>query len=183
MSFIFKATEIPDVMICKPKIFEDGRGYFFESWNQRDFSKAGIHTTFVQDNQSFSVKNTLRGLHYQAKPYEQAKLVRVLSGSILDCVVDLRSASATFKKGILFELTAERGESLYIPEGFAHGFLVLSENAMVLYKASSYYAPQYERGIYWNDPDLAIDWGICNPILSEKDKQLPRLREIHYDEI
>jgi len=178
MPFSFEKTELPGVVVCKPRIFADDRGYFFESWNRRDFAEAGIHQIFVQDNQSASVKDTIRGLHYQAKPFQQAKLVRVLSGAILDCAVDLRPYSPTFKQHLLYELTDEKGISLFIPEGFAHGFRVLSNRAVVLYKASSFYAPEYDRGIAWNDPDLDIDWGIDSPILSEKDQRQPQLRNI-----
>lgn len=183
MPFTFENTNLSGVILCKPRIFADDRGYFFESWNQRDFLESGILTTFVQDNQSESVKNTLRGLHYQAKPFQQAKLVRVLSGSVLDCAVDLRPHSPTFKKHLLFELTADKGESLYIPEGFAHGFRVLSEKAVILYKASAFYSPKHDRGVVWNDPDLNIDWGIESPILSEKDKIQPQLRDIDHAEL
>jgi dTDP-4-dehydrorhamnose 3,5-epimerase len=129
------------------------------------------------------VKDTIRGLHYQAKPFQQAKLVRVLSGAILDCAVDLRPHSPTFKQSLLYELTDEKGISLFIPEGFAHGFRVLSDKAVVLYKTSAFYAPEYDRGIAWNDPDLHIDWGIESPILSEKDKNQPRLRNIDHAEL
>ncbi len=183
MPFTFHTTDLPGVILCKPRIFADERGYFFESWNRRDFAEGGIHETFVQDNQSASVKDTIRGLHYQAKPFQQAKLVRVLSGAILDCAVDLRPYSHTYKKVLLFELTADKGESLYIPEGFAHGFRVLSDKAVVLYKASAFYSPEHDRGIAWNDPELDIRWGIESPILSEKDKKQPQLKDIDHAEL
>jgi dTDP-4-dehydrorhamnose 3,5-epimerase len=183
MPFTFEKMGLPGVILCKPRIFADDRGYFFESWNQRDFMEGGILEMFVQDNQSASVKDTLRGLHYQSKPFMQAKLVRVLSGTVLDCAVDIRPGSPTFKKHLLYELTAEKGESLFIPEGFAHGFRVLSDRAVVLYKASAFYSPDHDRGIAWDDPDLDIDWGIQNPILSEKDKRQPRLKDIDYAEL
>lgn len=164
-----KFTEIPDVVLCTPRVFEDDRGYFFESFNQKKFPDV----TFVQDNQSFSYEGVLRGLHYQIKK-PQAKLVRVISGEILDVAVDLRVSSPNFKKYVAYKLSSDNQQQLFIPEGFAHGFLVLSESAIVHYKTSEYWIPEYDRSIRWNDPDLSIDWGINSlPKLSSKDASAP----------
>jgi len=164
------STKIPDVLIIEPKVFGDERGFFFESYNQKNFEKAtGIKTDFVQDNHSRSAKGVLRGLHYQIKQ-PQGKLVRVSSGDVFDVVVDLRKSSATFGKwqGVL--LSADNKRQLWIPQGFAHGFVVLSESAEFLYKTTDYYAPEYERCIRWDDADLAIDWQYADdPLVSEKD--------------
>ncbi|XGV99337.1 MAG: dTDP-4-dehydrorhamnose 3,5-epimerase [Leptolyngbya sp. BL-A-14] len=164
-------TEIPDVMVFEPRIFQDDRGFFFESFNERVFTeKTGAHVQFVQDNHSRSCQNVLRGLHYQIQQ-PQGKLVRAVVGTILDVAVDLRQHSPTFGQWVSRLLTAENKHMLWIPAGFAHGFVVLSEVAEVLYKATDYYAPQYERSVLWNDPDLAIDWSLtAEPILSAKDQ-------------
>jgi len=165
-------TSIPDVVIFEPKIFGDQRGFFYESFNQQKFSElTGVSASFVQDNHSRSAKNVLRGLHYQIKQ-PQGKLVRVIHGEVYDVAVDIRSSSPTFGKAVGVHLSAENNRQLWIPAGFAHGFLVLSEYAEFLYKTTDYWAPQYERSIIWNDPEIAIDWPITGePILSEKDKQ------------
>lgn len=165
-------TEIPDVLILEPKVFGDARGFFYESYNQRDFQQAtGLNVEFVQDNHSRSAKNVLRGLHYQIQQ-PQGKLVRVVQGSVFDVVVDLRKYSATFGQWVGIELSEENAKQLWVPPGFAHGFLVLSEIADFLYKTTDYYSPQHERSIIWNDPDIGIEWPeVSNPSLSEKDKK------------
>jgi dTDP-4-dehydrorhamnose 3,5-epimerase len=161
-------TDIADVLILEPQIFGDDRGYFFESYNQRKFAEVGIHADFVQDNQSSSRKGVIRGLHYQIqKP--QAKVIRVLAGSIFDVAVDLRRSSQTFGKWVGIELTSDNHRMLWIPRGFAHGFQVLSDTAEVLYKADGFYAPEFERTIRWNDPEIAINWPFGTPTLSPKD--------------
>lgn len=166
-------SPIPDLLILKQKIFADERGFLFESFNQRDFQEAtGLDTTFVQDNYTYSTKNVLRGMHYQLPPLPQGKLVRALQGTIYDVCIDLRASSPTYGEWASFELTAENAHQLWVPPGFAHGFMVLSESAHVMYKATTYYAPEQERCIAWNDPTLAIKWpGTEKPITSPKDKQ------------
>lgn len=164
-------TRIPEVIQIEPKVFADDRGFFFEAYNQQKFTQeTGIAANFVQDNHSFSKQNVLRGLHYQIQQ-PQGKLVRVIAGTIFDVAVDIRKSSPTFGKWVGYELSAENKRLLWIPIGFAHGFLVLSETAEVLYKTTDYYAPQGDRTIVWNDPDLAIDWPLsAPPILSAKDE-------------
>jgi dTDP-4-dehydrorhamnose 3,5-epimerase len=164
-------TEIPDVLIIEPQVYGDDRGFFLESFNQKDFrEKTGVNTTFVQDNHSMSLKNVLRGLHYQI-PNPQGKLVRVVSGSVFDVAVDARKSSPTFGQWVGCVLSAENKRIFWVPEGFAHGFLVLSERAEFLYKTTNYYYPQYEKTILWNDADLGIDWPLKTPpILSPKDQ-------------
>ena len=164
-------TEIPDVLIIEPQVYGDDRGFFLESFNQKDFrEKTGVNTTFVQDNHSMSLKNVLRGLHYQI-PNPQGKLVRVVSGSVFDVAVDARQSSPTFGQWVSCVLSAENKRIFWVPEGFAHGFLVLSDRAEFLYKTTNYYYPQYEKTILWNDADLGIDWPLDTPpILSPKDQ-------------
>ena len=164
-------TEIPDVLLIEPKIFEDDRGFFYESYNRRAFAeKAGVDVEFVQDNYSASIQNVLRGLHYQIQQ-PQGKLVRVLAGAVFDVAVDIRKGSATFGKWVGCLLSAQNKRQIWIPIGFAHGFLVVSEKAEVFYKTTNYYAPEYERCILWNDPDLGINWELKDsPILSAKDR-------------
>jgi dTDP-4-dehydrorhamnose 3,5-epimerase len=164
-------TEIPDVLLVELRVFPDQRGHFFESFNQRVWEEqTGLKTIFVQDNQSRSSRGVLRGLHYQVSPSAQGKLVRVLTGEIFDVAVDLRQKSATFGRWLGVRLSAEEPRQLWIPEGFAHGFLVLSASADVLYKTTDYYNPTAERSIVWNDPQLGIDWpATVAPGLSEKD--------------
>ena len=164
-------TEIPDVLIIEPQVYGDDRGFFLESFNQKDFrEKTGVNTTFVQDNHSMSLKNVLRGLHYQI-PNPQGKLVRVVNGSVFDVAVDARKSSPTFGQWVGCVLSAENKRIFWVPEGFAHGFLVLSERAEFLYKTTNYYYPQYEKTILWNDADLGIDWPLeVPPILSPKDQ-------------
>ena len=165
------STEIPEVLLIEPQVFGDDRGFFFESYNQKGFSdKIGINTDFVQDNHSRSAQNVLRGLHYQMQQ-PQGKLVRTVVGEIFDVAVDIRKSSPTFGQWVGYLLSAENKRQLWIPAGFAHGFLVVSEIAEVLYKTTDYYAPQHERCIIWNDPDLGIDWPLkATPILSTKDQ-------------
>ena len=165
-------TAIPDLLIIEPKVFGDDRGFFFESFNRRRFAELiGRDVDFVQDNHSRSAKNVLRGLHYQIR-HPQAKLVRVVQGTVLDVVVDIRKSSPTFGQNVTLELSAENKRMLWIPEGFAHGFVVLSETAEVLYKTSDYWFPEHERCIRWDDPALSIDWKLhVVPVLSGKDAQ------------
>ena len=164
------ATAIPDVLQIEPQVFGDARGFFFESFNQRQWLEStGLDRAFVQDNHSLSSKGVLRGLHYQIRQ-PQGKLVRVILGEVFDVAVDLRRTSATFGKWVGAVLSAENKKQLWVPEGFGHGFVVLSEAAEFLYRTTDYYAPEYERCILWNDPDLAIDWRLSEaPILSAKD--------------
>ncbi len=167
-----KATrlEIPDVVLLEPQVFGDDRGFFFESFSQRRFEEAvGRSASFVQDNHSRSAKNVLRGLHYQVRQ-PQGKLVRVVSGEVLDVAVDIRRGSPTFGRWVSALLSAENKRQLWVPEGFAHGFVVLSDTADFLYKTTAYYAPEHERCIIWNDPQLAIDWRVSGePVVSAKD--------------
>jgi len=169
-------TAIPDVLVIEPKVFGDERGFFFESFNQAKFeSFIGKQVNFVQDNHSKSVKNVLRGLHYQIQQ-PQGKLVRVVQGEVFDVAVDIRKSSATFGKWVGEVLSAENKKQLWVPDGFAHGFVVLSETAEFLYKTTDYYAPEYERSIVWNDPAINIKWPINGePILSAKDQQAKTL--------
>ncbi|MEX9851028.1 MULTISPECIES: dTDP-4-dehydrorhamnose 3,5-epimerase [Providencia] len=166
-------TEISDVLIIEPKVFEDERGFFFESFNQKKFDEAvGYHVNFVQDNHSKSVKGVLRGLHYQEEPYAQGKLVRCVVGEVFDVAVDIRKESPTFGKWVGVNLSAENKRQLWIPEGFAHGFLVLSEIAEFNYKTTNYYHTQSEKCIRWDDINLSIKWPLYSaPICSEKDNQ------------
>jgi dTDP-4-dehydrorhamnose 3,5-epimerase len=165
-------TLIPDVLIFEPDVFGDSRGFFFESFNNRQFEeKAGIETTFVQDNHSKSQKHVLRGLHYQIQQ-PQGKLVRVVSGEVFDAAVDIRKSSPTFGKWVGQLLSAENKKQMWVPPGFAHGFLVLSDAAEFLYKTTDYYAPEHERCIRWDDPDIGIQWPVTeNLIVSEKDRK------------
>lgn len=171
----FTTCHIPGLVVIELTVFEDNRGYFFESFNQSVFNKNGIDYVFVQDNQSKSSYGVIRGLHYQLNPHAQAKLVRVLDGRILDVAVDIRKGSPTFGQHFSIELTAENKKQLLVPEGFAHGFSVLSETAVVLYKCSRLYHKQSEAGIRYNDPSLNIDWKIDDSaaLVSDKDKLLP----------
>jgi dTDP-4-dehydrorhamnose 3,5-epimerase len=162
-------TNISDLFLIHPDVFPDDRGYFFESFQKDKFSKSGIDADFVQDNESMSAKGVLRGLHFQSPPYAQGKLVRVVMGSALDVAVDLRRNSKTYGKWESVILSAENKTMLWIPEGFAHGFLTLEDNTIFQYKCTNYYNREAESGIIWNDPDLNIDWGIANPVVSEKD--------------
>lgn len=184
MPFEFVRQKINDVILIKPKVFGDNRGFFLESYKKSDFATNGIDVEFNQDNHSKSTAHVLRGLHYQAKPYGQAKLVRCSKGRIYDVAVDIRPASKTFGQYVKVELSEENKHMLFIPVGFAHGFVVLSEEAELLYKASGEYNPQSDRGILWNDKDININWEIdFEPILSEKDKVQPMLKQIKSEEI
>ncbi|ECP5836260.1 dTDP-4-dehydrorhamnose 3,5-epimerase, partial [Salmonella enterica] len=171
---------IPDVLIFEPKVFSDERGFFMESFNQKVFEEAvGRKIEFVQDNHSKSTKGVLRGLHYQVEPYAQGKLVRCIAGEVFDVAVDIRKDSETFGKWVGVNISSENKRQLWIPEGFAHGFLVLSDSADFLYKTSNYYSPIHERGIVWNDPTININWPInIDKILSEKDTILPNFINI-----
>lgn len=170
-------TAIPDVIVIEPRVFGDARGFFLESWNARAFAIVGIRAEFVQDNHSRSTRNVLRGLHYQVRQ-PQGKLVRVVLGEVYDVAVDLRRSSPTFGRWMGENLSAENKRMAWIPAGFAHGYLVLSDFAEVLYKATDYYAPEHERSIAWNDPDLAIEWPLTGaPVLSAKDAAGARFRD------
>lgn len=181
-------TALEGVVIIRPKIFGDARGYFFESFNQKVFTEKVLgmeynpedRTLFVQDNESKSSYGVVRGLHFQKPPYAQAKLIRVIKGKVLDVAVDIRKGSSTYGKHVAVELSGENHEQLYIPRGFAHGFSVLSEEAILQYKCDNLYAPQAEGAIIWNDPDLAIDWklDVEDILLSEKDKMHQQLKDI-----
>lgn len=177
MSFVFTKMSIPDVISITPKVFDDDRGYFFENFHNSIFTQNNIDQYIVQENFSFSKQHVLRGLHFQKPPKSQAKLVSVLSGEIFDVAVDLRKNSTTFGKWVSEILSSQNHKSLFVPEGFAHGFCVLSETASVLYKINREYSPEYESGIIWNDPDLNISWPISNPLLSQKDQNLPLLED------
>jgi dTDP-4-dehydrorhamnose 3,5-epimerase len=175
----FETTDIPGVLVFEPRVFEDSRGYFFESYNENVFKEQGIDFRFVQDNQSSSMYGVIRGLHYQLLPYAQAKLVRVLQGKILDVAVDIRKGSPYYGKSFCIELSAENKKQLFIPTGFAHGFSVLSEKAEVFYKCDALYNKESDAGICFNDPSLNINWKIPADkiIVSNKDKTLPALAE------
>lgn len=180
MPFEFERQKIEDVILVKPKVFGDNRGFFMESYKKSEFVANGINVDFNQDNHSKSTKGVLRGLHYQKSPYGQAKLVRCSKGRIYDVAVDIRPDSKTFGQYVKVELSEENKNMLFIPEGFAHGFVVLSDEAELLYKASGEYAPQADCGIRWNDKTIGIDWEIdFEPILSEKDKNQPFLNELN----
>lgn len=166
------ATDIPQVLVLEPRVHQDERGFFLESYNARTFREAtGVDLKFVQDNTSFSVRNVLRGLHYQIR-HAQGKLVQVLAGEIFDVAVDLRRSSATFGRAVGVTLTGSGHRMLWIPPGFAHGYIVLSEHSILLYKTTDYYAPEHERTVVWNDPDLGIPWPLeGTPIVSDKDRR------------
>ncbi|TSA37748.1 MAG: dTDP-4-dehydrorhamnose 3,5-epimerase [Porphyromonadaceae bacterium] len=176
---IIRESPLPGLLIIEPKLFEDSRGYFFESFNRKNLMDAGVDTQFVQDNQSLSQYGVLRGLHYQLAPYAQSKLVRVLQGSVWDVAVDIRKNSPTFGQYYGIELSAENKIQLFIPQGFAHGFAVTSQTAVFFYKCDSFYNPESERGIHFNDPGLAIPWPIpeSEAIISAKDKVLPLFKQ------
>ena len=176
MPFSFTKASIPDVILVEPKSFSDERGFFLENFKESDFKNNGISTKFVQDNFSHSTKGVLRGLHFQKNPKAQAKLVFVTKGKILDVVVDIRKNSSTFKKWYSKILSDENHNLLFVPEGFAHGFCVLSGEADVFYKVTREYSEEDERGIIWNDPDIGIKWPIDNPLISKKDSELPLLK-------
>ncbi len=174
-------TDLKGLLIIEPEIFEDDRGHFFESYNQKKYEENGIPEIFIQDNQSLSQKNVVRGLHYQIGDNAQGKLVRVVSGKILDVAVDIRFGSPTFGEYSAVELSEDNKLQLWIPVGFAHGFSVISEEATVSYKCTKLYSKDDERGIIFNDPDLTIDWQISSAIVSEKDLELRNFKEIERD--
>jgi dTDP-4-dehydrorhamnose 3,5-epimerase len=173
-------TAIEGVVIIEPKVFGDHRGYFFESFSERDFNSQVREVRFVQDNESKSCYGVLRGLHFQKPPYAQSKLVRVVKGAVLDVAVDIRKGSPTFGQHVAVELTEDNHRQFFVPRGFAHGFAVLSDEALFQYRCDNYYAPSAECGIAWNDPKIAIDWGIPSDkiVLSAKDQQNPMLEEL-----
>ena len=172
------ATALEGVYIIEPKVFGDYRGYFMETYNYNDFKEAGIDCEFVQDNQSFTAqKGTLRGIHFQNEPMAQAKLVRVTRGAVLDVAVDLRPESPTYKKWVAVELSAENKKQLLIPRRMGHGFVTLTDDVEFLYKADNFYAPEADGGIRWNDPELNINWGVEEPVLSAKDQVSPFLKD------
>ncbi|QUV81210.1 dTDP-4-dehydrorhamnose 3,5-epimerase [Chloracidobacterium sp. D] len=175
MNFI--PTELPGVILIEPQVFRDERGFFLETYHAAKFAQAGLDVTFVQDNHSRSVQGTLRGLHAQWRR-PQGKLVRVIAGEIFDVVVDIRLDSPTFGRWLGVRLSAENFRQLYVPQGFVHGFCVVSDMAEVLYKCTALYDPGDEIGVIWNDPEIGIDWGIESPLLSEKDRRLPTLRTL-----
>jgi dTDP-4-dehydrorhamnose 3,5-epimerase len=170
-------TYIKGLFVIKPKVFEDARGYFFESFNNALFEKAGLHLNFVQDNQSLSQKGVLRGLHLQNPPHAQGKLVRVITGAVYDVAVDIRKNSPTFGKYFALELSGKNKWMMYIPEGFAHGFLTLEDNTVFSYKCTNYYHKAAEDCLLWNDPAIGINWNAENPLLSEKDKEGKLLKD------
>ncbi|MCY1713488.1 dTDP-4-dehydrorhamnose 3,5-epimerase [Caproiciproducens galactitolivorans] len=175
-------TNVFDVYILEPQVFGDKRGWFMETWSTKNMEKAGLYYNFVQDNQSYSAtKGTLRGLHFQKGDAAQAKLVRCGRGSVLDVAVDLRKGSPTYKKWAAVELSAENKRQLLIPRGFAHGFLTLTDDVEFLYKEDNLYIPATDRNIIWNDPEIGVNWGIQNPIVSDKDAKAPRLCESDVD--
>lgn len=172
-------TGFKDLIVIQPKVFGDSRGYFMESFNEARFRvETGINATFVQDNESLSSKGVLRGLHFQVPPKSQAKLIRVINGSVLDVVVDLRRSQPTYGQHFKILLTAENKTQLYVPEGFAHGFVVLEDNTLFSYKCTNYYSPEHDRCLRWNDPALSIDWEMESPLLSDKDKTSPLLKDL-----
>lgn len=170
-------TELPGVLIIEPKVFGDSRGFFMETWQADRYAEAGLPSRFVQDNCSRSSKGILRGLHFQ-EPKGQGKLVHVLNGAVLDVAVDVRRGSPTFGKHVAVELNDQNRRQLWIPPGFAHGFCVLSESADFIYKCTQLYAPEFDTGIAWNDPDIGIAWPVTEPRLSARDAALPRLRDV-----
>lgn len=177
MPFIFQHLEISEIILIEPSRFEDNRGFFMETYKYSDFVRNGIREHFVQDNSSRSLKNVLRGLHYQRNPHAQGKLVHCVRGTIFDVAVDIRKGSPTFMRWVSAELSEDNNRMLYIPAGFAHGFLVMSDTADVIYKCTKEYSPSDDRGIRWNDPDIHVSWPVRDPVLSEKDRGLPLLRD------
>lgn len=171
-------TEISGVVIVEPKVFGDNRGWFYESYSKTAFEKLGIKADFVQDNRSFSAqKGTLRGLHCQTDPKSQAKLVTCLKGSILDVAVDIRKGSPTYMKWVAVELNEENKKMLFIPKGCLHGFVTLTENVEISYKVDEFYSPENDRSVCWCDPEIGVEWGVENPVLSEKDKNAPLIKD------
>jgi dTDP-4-dehydrorhamnose 3,5-epimerase len=178
-SMQIEPTDLPDVLVLTPRRFGDARGWFSETWNAKAMAEAGLDLAFVQDNHSRSgAKGTLRGLHYQSPPRAQDKLVRCTRGAILDVAVDIRTGSPTYARWVAVELSAENGRQLFVPKGFLHGFLTLTENAEVQYKCTDFYAPDHDGAVRWDDPAIGIDWGVTSPILSDKDARAPLLADI-----
>lgn len=172
-------TELAGVKIIEPDVLGDSRGFFFESYSKRKLADFGIADIFVQDNHSFSQKvGTLRGLHFQQEPHAQAKIIRCTRGKILDVAVDIRKGSPTYCRWVSVELSADNFRQIYVPTGFAHGFLTLTDNAEIQYKASDYYSSDCDRSIRWNDPAISIEWGVDSPILSDKDRDAPLLKDL-----
>ncbi|MDI1354188.1 MAG: dTDP-4-dehydrorhamnose 3,5-epimerase [bacterium] len=171
------ATKLEGVLVLKPKVFEDARGHFFESYNKTLFQNAGLNLNFVQDNQSLSQKGVLRGLHFQNPPHAQGKLVRVITGAVFDVAVDIRNGSPTYGQWFGQELNDKNKWMMYIPEGFAHGFATLEDNTIFAYKCTNFYNKPSEDCLLWNDPDIGITWGLSNPLLSEKDLQGKRIKD------
>lgn len=176
-----QTTPLAGLLLLEPRVFADARGYFLESYNAQAFAAAGIATVFVQDNQSRSCRGTLRGMHYQAPPHAQDKLVRVVTGEVFDVAVDLRPQSATYRQWFGVHLSADNHCMLYVPQDFAHGFCVLSDVADVLYKTGDFYDRASERGFAWNDPEIGIAWPVREPILSDKDRAAPLVRQLSVD--
>ena len=171
-------TKLPGVCIIEPQVFGDHRGYFMETYSTQSFADVGIHNVFVQDNQSFTAqKGTLRGIHFQNAPMAQAKLVRVTQGAVLDVAVDLRKGSPTYKQWVAVELSEQNKRMLFIPRGFGHGFVTLTDDVAFCYKVDNLYSKECDRGIRYNDPDIGVDWGIADPILSQKDTTSPMLTD------
>lgn len=184
MPFEFETQSIDGVILVKPKVFGDKRGFFMETYKKSEFAANGIDVDFNQDNHSKSSAHVLRGLHYQAEPYSQAKLVRCVRGRIYDVAVDLRLNSKTYGKYVKVELSEENKHMLFIPKGFAHGFVVLSDNAELCYKAGGEYNPDADRGVLWNDTDININWEIgFEPVLSDKDMKQPKLKDLNKEEL
>ncbi|WP_435073282.1 dTDP-4-dehydrorhamnose 3,5-epimerase [Halorubrum sp. HHNYT27] len=180
MPFEFESTDINGPVVIKPRVFDDERGYLLESYAEGPFRERGLPTDFVLEFYSESFKDVLRGLHQQASPYEQAKIIRCFSGKIYDVVVDVRPGSETYGQYISKEISGENKHALYVPEGFLHGFATLSDSALVHYKVTNQFAPDHERGVRWDDPTIGINWPVNNPIISDKDQQLPTLQQSIY---
>jgi len=174
----FEKLSVDRLTVITPKVFEDDRGFFLESYNKKEFAKNNIDVNFVQNNHSHSSKGVLRGLHFQVEPFAQDKLVRVTRGKVFDVAVDLRKNSKTFGKWAGVELTEDNKKMFFIPKGFAHAFLTLSDNVDFTYKVSNFYSAEHDRGLLWNDSDIGIKWPIKNPILSEKDQKQPKLKDL-----
>jgi dTDP-4-dehydrorhamnose 3,5-epimerase len=178
MPFNFIQQEIPGLVIIEPRVFNDSRGFFLESYKKSDFLTNGINYDFVQDNHSLSKKNVIRGLHFQHSPKGQGKLVRVMKGSAWDVAVDIRKSSPTYRKWLAFELSETNNKMLFIPPGFAHGFAALTDDMHLMYKCTEEYDQGHDAGIRWNDPEIGVKWPVCNPVLSDKDAILPYLRNV-----
>jgi dTDP-4-dehydrorhamnose 3,5-epimerase len=174
----FKPLELQGLVLIEPKILTDSRGYFFESYHEKRFADNGLHLNFVQDNESCSAKGVLRGFHFQVPPFDQGKLVRVIKGSVMDVIVDIRRNSSTYGKHLKVLLDDKDRKMLWIPSGYAHGFLSLEDDSVFVYKCTNVYNKESEKGILWNDAELGVDWGIDNPLVSDKDLELPRLKDL-----